>query len=200
VVGPTVPLDVITPICKSHNAKLVVIKDDASFVNINNSFSLALYKEILNDVKEVPIHLDDEGIKEALKVSQPCRLEPVPFETIKELAPGLDFYPTATYLDVAHNPEGIRKLTRAVKSIHGKDKKLKIYLITSINGTKDFILVPAFTAMYMHSNDVKVVIFDSKKLISLENAERIIEKAQMSGKLNSMSFCTANNPTLSCLS
>jgi folylpolyglutamate synthase/dihydropteroate synthase len=176
-----VPINIIEPICKTFNAKLIAIEDNNSFVNVNNEISLALYKEILRDRVDVPIHLDEEGIKEALKVSQPCRLEPVPLENIKELVPGLDYYPTATYLDVAHNPQGIRKLIKAARMMHGSDRKLKVYLITSIIGTKDFISVPIFTSMYMNSEDVRVVIFGKKKLIQFNEAEKIINHVKMSG-------------------
>jgi folylpolyglutamate synthase/dihydropteroate synthase len=128
---------VIIPICESFNNKLIVIKDDDMFVNINNNISLALYKEILKDVEEVPIHLDEEGIKEALKIAQPCRLELVPLETIKEFAPDLDVYPIATYMDIASNPLGIRKVIKAIRNIHEKDQKLKIYLLISFKKPKD---------------------------------------------------------------
>lgn len=182
VVGPTVPLDVITPICKTFGSKLIAIKDEVSFVNINNQMSEALYNEIINDCKEVPIHLDEIGIKEALKVAQPCRLELVPLDNIKELAPDLDFYPKALYLDVAHNPQGIKKLIKATKAIHWDKPNLKIYLIVSMIGTKDFMPIPLFTTMYMNSDDVKIVIFGKSKLIQQKEAQEIINKVKMSGE------------------
>lgn len=183
------PIDVIKPICKAFGSKLVAINDEVSFVNINNQMSEALFNEIMNDCKEVPIHLDENGVKEALKVSQPCRLELVPFENIKEIAPDLDYYPTATYLDVAHNPQGIRKLIKATKAIHGDKPNLKIYLIVSMIGTKDFMPIPLFTTMYMNSDDVKIVIFGKSKLIQLKEAEEIINLVKMSGKLIKTSIC-----------
>jgi folylpolyglutamate synthase/dihydropteroate synthase len=58
-----------------------------------------------------------------LKITPSCRLEQIPLENIKIFAPDLDFYPVATYMDVAHNPPAISNLIRTVKSIHERDDK-----------------------------------------------------------------------------
>ena len=130
----------------------------------------------------MPVELSEEEIKEALKVAQPCRLEPVPLENLKELAPDLEIYPAAMYLDVAHNPQGIKKLIKATRKMHEDKPNLKIYLIVSMIGTKDYMPIALFIMMYMNSDDVRIVIFGKGKLLQLKDAEDIINTVKMSGE------------------
>lgn len=184
VVGPTVPIDLIEPITKNFNAKLIVVKDDQMFVNVNNNISLALYKEIMKDREEIPNPLNEEGIKEALKIAQPCRLEMVPSKIIQEFAPGLDYYPIATYFDIASNPQGIKKVTSAIRLIHEKGTRLKIYMLFSFKKPADLIPPLHIYTMYMNSHDIKFIIVKHNRLIKYEDALKVVKKVKMSGTDN----------------
>lgn len=178
-------------------------------MNVNNNISLALYKEILNDWENVPVNLNEEQIEDALNVSLPCRLELVSPEIIKKFASDLDlnsntliessptiskppvyktiwlklidFHPVATYLDTAQTALGIRSLIKTIRTIHSSDRKLKIYLIASLIGPWDEVPYPLINSMCMNSDDVKLVVFEKLRLMTLKQAENIVKKIKSSG-------------------
>ncbi|CAI2365915.1 unnamed protein product [Moneuplotes crassus] len=184
IVGPTIPLNVVEPICKVHNSKLVVVDSDTqNFVEMNKSIAYALYKEIIETEKEIPHDLNEEEIEEALDVTQECRMDLIPSEKIKEFAPGLDCYPKAAYMDVAHNSPALKSLISTVNSIHKDSKPLQIYVICTFSEGKE--IAQSLETLRCETKVVKVVIIKHFKLIKEDNARKYISEVNSSQSPNS---------------
>ncbi|CAI2369606.1 unnamed protein product [Moneuplotes crassus] len=179
VVGPTIPLDIIEPICKIHNSKLVVVDEkNENFVTLNQSISYALYKEIIEVAEEVPHELNQEEIDLALDVNLPCRMDLIPIENVKDLAPGLDFYPKASYMDVAHNSPAFKSLFKTVLSIYKDFEDLVIYVICTFS--KDKEISESLKALCKGANDIRIVVIKHFKLIKEDAAIGYISQAKSS--------------------
>ena len=185
VVGPTVPLDVIQPICKHYNSKLICIQPkDESFITCNKEISLAVYNEILNNEPEIPIKLSEEEIQEALDVTPPCRMDLVPVENIKEFAPDLDYYPKHTYMDVGHNAPAMKGMLNTLEKLHSDNPKLKVYVIACFSSNKD--ILPALNTLMQRAVDIRIVLVKHYRLITEKEADEVIQKLKMSGLVKAL--------------
>jgi hypothetical protein len=54
IVGPTVPVDIIKPICKNYKSKLIIADTQgSSFMSLNRAIALAVYKQVEKNEKKM---------------------------------------------------------------------------------------------------------------------------------------------------
>jgi dihydrofolate synthase / folylpolyglutamate synthase len=117
VIGPRVPQQVIRAIAKTNGSTCLVCSGDAATFEMENRL---IAQESLKMLAQ-SFELTPKVIEEGLNGRQPCR-----FEVIHSSPPMI--------LDVAHNPDGLAHLFKAVKS---KFSKLPIRVLFGLSKNKD---------------------------------------------------------------
>jgi dihydrofolate synthase / folylpolyglutamate synthase len=182
-VGPTVPLDILGPICKNYKSKLIVVQpEDESFLTCNKELALSVYRKILQDDKEMDKGLPEEEIERCLNVSPPCRMELIPEENYKNIFPELEYYPKAVYMDVGHNPPGLKSLMHSIKRVHGK--KSRIYVVISFSSKKN--VTSSLMILINQAVHVRFIVVGHFRLINAEQTNEEIKTIKMSALTNSL--------------
>lgn len=114
VIGPKVPLNIIKKHCENKNSPMKLIKGEFTSFDEENS---AIAEEGLK-----LLDVNSKEIEEALKIRPPCRFQAVTFQNRQII------------LDVAHNPDGLKELFKAIL----KDYPTKKYrILFSFSKNKD---------------------------------------------------------------
>lgn len=114
VIGPNVPVDTIWPIVLKNKAECIAVKGHYTSYEEENNAIAETALEVLD--------VDRVSIATGLKAKQPCR-----FEIIEK-------FNKIIILDVAHNPDGLRRL---FKDIERKFPQKKLRLIFGLSQNKD---------------------------------------------------------------
>ena len=185
LIGPQVPFSIVKETAERQNSFLFQVPGEFSTFEEENR---TLAKKALRLLHE-RFPISKESIRTGIETNRPCR-----FEIFRENNPII--------LDVAHNPDGLLHLFRAIRIRFGQ-KPLRILFGLSKNkdvdgclkilneNTQDFHLVEAPNGrglpvcelrarLLKHETDPKRIHIDSSIGLSLSNA---IQKAEESGQI-----------------
>lgn len=130
IIGPLVPFDEISTICKDLNSPLIQVNQSfETFEEENTAIALSSLNLLANSFP-----ISNNAIKEGLKSVQPCRFE------IIEGSPLI-------VLDVGHNEEGIRAL---FKALHHRFPHKTIRVLFGLSKNK--AIIPCLKEIITHSS------------------------------------------------
>lgn len=116
VIGPTVPIEVIKPIAQHNRAPLIQVEGNFETYEIENNAISLKAMQLLN--------LPKNAIKLGLASLPPCRMQFLKRSSGKH----------PIILDVAHNPDGIKKLFQSVKKSF---PNVPLHLVVGFSKSKD---------------------------------------------------------------
>lgn len=111
IIGPRVPKSLIEQVCLENGCEWVQVLGPFQDYHTENC---AIAKEALEWLKISP-----KAIEEGLKVLPPCRLEILTKPMLQYLGHS-SLLPEAIILDVAHNPDGLKELLKAIRNRYPK--------------------------------------------------------------------------------
>lgn len=127
VIGPNVPLDIIRPIALEHGSPCIQVNGEFADYHEENG-------SIAKQAMEM-IELSEKAIHAGLKALPPCRLQTFLKADLSQSGFS-EPLPEAVILDVAHNPNGLTELLKAIRKRY-PNKSIRIVLGLSSN--KDII-------------------------------------------------------------
>lgn len=127
IIGPSVPKQLIEKIASESNSPCIQVEGPFEDYHEENC---AIAKEALEYLKILP-----EAIKKGIKALPPCRLETFTQEDLLALSHHAPL-PEAIILDVAHNPDGLKHLIKAVRKRYPKSN---FRFVVGLSSNKDIL-------------------------------------------------------------
>ncbi len=111
VIGPHVPRDIIEPYARKAQSPLFQVTQTPDSYEEENCLIAKQSIDVISNKYKIPA----EAIKKGLASLPPCRFERVDDERLQKR---FGHTPLAVILDVAHNPDGIRRLFSRVRATY----------------------------------------------------------------------------------
>lgn len=125
IIGPRVSKSLIEPIANAHGSQCLQVTGDFTDYHDENCAIARKAMEWLN--------ISEDHIKEGLQALPPCRLQTFAKKDLRDLGFSNPL-PEAVILDVAHNPDG---LTELLKAIRKRYVDLPIRFVIGLSSSKD---------------------------------------------------------------
>ncbi|HEV8050996.1 MAG TPA: Mur ligase family protein [Parachlamydiaceae bacterium] len=191
IIGPSVPKSLIEPIAHAHSGQCIQVTGAFEDYHEENCAVARKALEWLN-VKE-------DYIEEGLQALPPCRLETFTKDDLNKLGFSNPL-PEAVILDVAHNPEGLTQLLKAVRKRYGDFPLRFVIGLSSNKDVQSCLSVVKDEGVAFHLIEgcneravPNVKLADDLRHLGLENERIVIEPSISAAITNAVALAGQNN-------
>ena len=168
VIGPHVPEKIIEKVAQPLGCPVYRVENDNVDFEIENQKIASKVIEVLSKTVQIP----ENAKQAALDALPPCRFEIVDEKQLEALF-GKDL-PKAVILDVAHNPDGVKRLFERIQNIYGD---LPITSVFGMSYDKD--VISSLKILIDYSTSIYFVQSPMERACRAEDLKRVTLKMSL---------------------